>query len=398
MPEIPAGSGPRPRGDPSLSTAVPRPDTAADLTADGGVPRQAPLSGPDGHLGAVGCQGGAHPRPAYTRGTHRWWDYRTTAPDAPVTRWAQRIPTHAGRWSGVTAEERSLFLREHPLHGPDPGPRAAVVPVDPGPWPDDTGRARMDRLEQLVSEAFDSGSTSEVIRPAARLNEAAARAVLVELALRDVRNGGHCTRPRLGDTTGGGGCPTRRRTPGWSAASRSPTEHRSRESGKGQGLARARGQAQVTRASCRRCRRPRRAGPAAGSPCESEPGPVVMWCRRRAPSAAAASTAQSCRARRRTCVLPCSPSPRSHHAATTRRTSRPRERLAPHRGHRRRPQLAPDHAHRRGHRQLQRPGRDLGLDRLHPDRPVTQRTVTGVRAHPQIGRLRWQSWHVIQGR
>lgn len=48
----------------------------------------------------------------------------------------------------------------------------------------------MNNLEQLVSEAFDNGSVTQVIRPAARLNESAARAVLVELALRDVRNGG----------------------------------------------------------------------------------------------------------------------------------------------------------------------------------------------------------------
>ena len=48
----------------------------------------------------------------------------------------------------------------------------------------------MNNLEQLVSEAFDRGSITQVIRPAARLNEAAARAVLVDLALRDVRNGG----------------------------------------------------------------------------------------------------------------------------------------------------------------------------------------------------------------
>jgi hypothetical protein len=48
----------------------------------------------------------------------------------------------------------------------------------------------MNDLERLVSEAFDNGSIRQVIRPAARLNEAAARAVLVELALHDVRNGG----------------------------------------------------------------------------------------------------------------------------------------------------------------------------------------------------------------
>ncbi len=49
----------------------------------------------------------------------------------------------------------------------------------------------MEPLEELCSESFDRGSVSEVIRPAARLNESAARTVLVELALRDVRDGGH---------------------------------------------------------------------------------------------------------------------------------------------------------------------------------------------------------------
>ena len=48
----------------------------------------------------------------------------------------------------------------------------------------------MDELELLVSEAFDEGVISEVIRPAAVLPETSARTVLVELALRDVHNGG----------------------------------------------------------------------------------------------------------------------------------------------------------------------------------------------------------------
>jgi hypothetical protein len=53
------------------------------------------------------------------------------------------------------------------------------------------GRGAMDELEMLVSEAYDEGVISEVIRPAAVLPEAAARAVLVEMALRDVNNGGN---------------------------------------------------------------------------------------------------------------------------------------------------------------------------------------------------------------
>ncbi len=48
----------------------------------------------------------------------------------------------------------------------------------------------MDAIERLTCEAFDSGSVTQVIRPAARLDERAARVVLVELALSDVRSGG----------------------------------------------------------------------------------------------------------------------------------------------------------------------------------------------------------------
>ena len=48
----------------------------------------------------------------------------------------------------------------------------------------------MDNTELLMAEAYDEGVVSEVIRPAAIVPEEAARAVLVELALRDVQNGG----------------------------------------------------------------------------------------------------------------------------------------------------------------------------------------------------------------
>ncbi|MFL6239134.1 MAG: hypothetical protein ACJ735_06550 [Actinomycetes bacterium] len=51
--------------------------------------------------------------------------------------------------------------------------------------------AALSELELLVSEAYDEGAVSEVIRPAAILPETNARGVLVELALRDVHNGGH---------------------------------------------------------------------------------------------------------------------------------------------------------------------------------------------------------------
>ncbi len=48
----------------------------------------------------------------------------------------------------------------------------------------------VENSEVLMAEAYDEGVVSEVIRPAAIVPEEAARAVLVELALRDVQNGG----------------------------------------------------------------------------------------------------------------------------------------------------------------------------------------------------------------
>ncbi|MHB1738385.1 MAG: hypothetical protein ACYCXA_02670 [Actinomycetes bacterium] len=48
----------------------------------------------------------------------------------------------------------------------------------------------MDEIEALAAEAFDGGSISEVIRPAAILPEDLAHVVITELALRDVRCGG----------------------------------------------------------------------------------------------------------------------------------------------------------------------------------------------------------------
>ena len=55
----------------------------------------------------------------------------------------------------------------------------------------------MSELEMLVSESYDEGVVTEVIRPAAILPEEPARAVLVELALRDVQHGGDwLVRPR----------------------------------------------------------------------------------------------------------------------------------------------------------------------------------------------------------
>ena len=45
-------------------------------------------------------------------------------------------------------------------------------------------------IDVLVTEAYDEGIVTEVIRPAAIVPEDAARAILVEMALRDVRQGG----------------------------------------------------------------------------------------------------------------------------------------------------------------------------------------------------------------
>lgn len=43
----------------------------------------------------------------------------------------------------------------------------------------------------VIFDALDDGVVTEVIRPAAVVPESAARQVLVEMALRDVRSGGH---------------------------------------------------------------------------------------------------------------------------------------------------------------------------------------------------------------
>jgi hypothetical protein len=48
----------------------------------------------------------------------------------------------------------------------------------------------VENADLLMAEAYDQGVVSEVIRPAAIVPEEAARAILVELALRDVQNGG----------------------------------------------------------------------------------------------------------------------------------------------------------------------------------------------------------------
>ena len=48
----------------------------------------------------------------------------------------------------------------------------------------------LDDSELLMSEVYSEGTVSQVIRPAAIVPEEAARAILVELAMRDVRNNG----------------------------------------------------------------------------------------------------------------------------------------------------------------------------------------------------------------
>lgn len=51
----------------------------------------------------------------------------------------------------------------------------------------------MNPFEELAAAAYEDVAVTEVIRPAAILPEAAARAVLVELAMRDVRQDGFWT-------------------------------------------------------------------------------------------------------------------------------------------------------------------------------------------------------------
>jgi hypothetical protein len=48
----------------------------------------------------------------------------------------------------------------------------------------------VDEREMVLTEAYDDGVVTEVIRPAAIVPEDAARRILVELAMRDVRAGG----------------------------------------------------------------------------------------------------------------------------------------------------------------------------------------------------------------
>src|SRR4051794_40666971 len=70
-------------------------------------------------------------------------------------------------------------------------PRSADAPLvmNAGERPDDSSAVNM--LELLVSEALgDDGAVTEVIRPAAIIPEEAARPILMELAMRDYRNGG----------------------------------------------------------------------------------------------------------------------------------------------------------------------------------------------------------------
>lgn len=48
----------------------------------------------------------------------------------------------------------------------------------------------MDLTESLLTQAYDDGDVTEVIRPAAIIPEGSARHVIVELAMHDVRMGG----------------------------------------------------------------------------------------------------------------------------------------------------------------------------------------------------------------
>jgi hypothetical protein len=53
------------------------------------------------------------------------------------------------------------------------------------------GETAVNEFERLMTELYDDGVVEEVIRPAAVLPEAAARLVLVELALRNIDAGGN---------------------------------------------------------------------------------------------------------------------------------------------------------------------------------------------------------------
>jgi hypothetical protein len=57
--------------------------------------------------------------------------------------------------------------------------------------PHEDAASALSELELLVSEAFDEGVITEVIRPAAIVPETNARSILVELAIRDVNIGGN---------------------------------------------------------------------------------------------------------------------------------------------------------------------------------------------------------------
>ncbi len=69
-------------------------------------------------------------------------------------------------------------------------PLAAGTPGLTLPATAPAGGAPAELSELLANEAYGDEDVSEVIRPAAVLPEEAARAVLVEMALRDVRAGG----------------------------------------------------------------------------------------------------------------------------------------------------------------------------------------------------------------
>ncbi len=69
------------------------------------------------------------------------------------------------------------------------GPADAVRTGQTVPYPM-AGEDTVDDAELLMSEAYSQGTVTEVIRPAAIVPEHAARAILVELAMRDVRNNG----------------------------------------------------------------------------------------------------------------------------------------------------------------------------------------------------------------
>ena len=93
------------------------------------------------------------------------------------------------------ADDAFQDLRPYALHGSVPIARPSDIGASTDQEVTNVSRAlndnHLDALELLAEQAYDEGAVTEVIRPAAIMPEAATRGVLAELALHDVRAGGH---------------------------------------------------------------------------------------------------------------------------------------------------------------------------------------------------------------